>query len=463
MNNIAEALGGVHAVIPLSQIELSDRGRGDYGDLNELALSIKELGQLQNLVLCENPKSKEDGGEAYKPFKLLAGGRRFRAMTELLKMEEANCLIFSRPLDELELLEIEYEENARRKSLEWKEDVDFKSRIHTLRVAKFGKKVTTESNLDAASGGASIRDTARELGVSHTTMAVDVKLSEASTANPDLFSECKTKKDAYKMLKLAQETLIRAELAKRTVAKADGEPSSKLKSLIDRYVVADFFEGVKHLPDGCFNLVEIDPPYAVALHDIKRNTSKAADLIERRADYNEVLATDYVSFIDRTLVECYRVMSDHAWLILWHAPDPWFEVLYQLLEKNHFSATRLCGHWIKPIGQTNQPSRYLANACEDFFYAWKGAPTLARAGRTNVFSYAPVPAMKKVHPTERPLELMQEVLSTFAWEGSRILVPFLGSGKTLLAAETLSMNAVGFELSASYKEAFIVQASEMIR
>ena len=58
---------------------------------------------------------------------------------------------------------------------------------------------------------------------------------------------------------------------------------------------------------------------------------------------------------------------------------------------------------------------------------------------------------------------MQEIISTFAWEGSRVLVPFLGSGKTLIAAETLSMNAVGFELSTSYKEGFVVQASELIR
>lgn len=461
MNKIADALGGVHAVVSLADIELSDRGREDYGNLNELACSLKELGQLQNLVLIQNPKRDEDGGTAYKPFKLLAGGRRFRAMSELLNWTEANCLIFSRPLDELELLEIEYEENSRRKNLEWKEDCDFKRRIHDLRVTKFGQKITTATSLDAAEGGSSIRDTARELGISHTAMAVDVKLSKASDANPELFAGCKTKKDAYKLLKLAQETMIRGELAKRTINNANLEPTSKLKSLLDRYVIGDFFEKAPKLPDGAFQLVEIDPPYAVALHDLKRGDG--ADTQERRTDYNEVLASDYIDFMRRTLTQCYRVMAEHSWLILWHAPDPWAEVLYQLLEQAHFSTTRLTGKWIKPIGQTNQPSRYLANACEEFFYAWKGSPTLARAGRTNIFPFNPVPATRKVHPTERPLELMQEILSTFAWEGSRVLVPFLGSGKTLLAAETLSMNAIGFELSASYKEGFIVQASEMIR
>jgi DNA modification methylase len=452
MNRIAEALGGVHAVVPLNEIELSGRGRGDYGDLNELACSIRELGQLQNLVLIQQDN------EALKPFRVLAGGRRFRAMKELLEWEEANCLIFSRELSELELLEIEYEENSRRKSLTWKEDTDFKARIHDLRVQKYGEKIS-RSDSNASDVGASIRDTARELGISHTTMAIDHKLSKMSDEHPDLFAQCKTKKDAYKMMKLAQEAIIRTELSKRMTSGAAKSPGSKLSSLLDRFVVGDFFEGVKALPNNSFNLVEIDPPYAIALHDIKRGDG--VDTAADRLHYNEVLASDYVNFLDATLAECYRVMSDHSWLLIWFAPDPWFETIYTLIEKNNFSTTRLVGHWIKPSGQTNHPSKYLANACEDFFYAWKGSPTLARAGRTNVFAYNPVPATKKIHPTERPLELMQEILSTFAWEGSRILVPFLGSGKTILAAESLSMLAVGFELSKQYKEAFIIQASEM--
>jgi site-specific DNA-methyltransferase (adenine-specific) len=452
MKSIAEALGGAHAVIPLADIEVSNRGRTDYGDLNDLALSLKEHGQLQNLVVRMNDDS------AIKPFKLLAGGRRYAAMTKL-EWTEANCLIFSHDLDELELLEIEFEENMRRKNLSWKEEVDFKNKIHALRVAKYGQKVS-RSAADATEAGASFRDTARELGVSHTTMAIDCKLSQASEAQPELFKDCKTKQDAIKILKLAQETMIRAELAKRTTANAS-HASSNLNQVLDRYVIGDFFEGVKALPDRSFHLVEIDPPYAIALHDIKGGGGVDTKLA--RESYNEVLASDYLNFMDRTLAACYRVMSEHSWLILWHAPDPWFEPLYMLLEKNNFSSTRLTGKWIKPIGQTNQPSRYLANACEDFFYAWKGSPTLARAGRTNVFQYNPVPASRKSHPTERPLELMQELLATFAWEGSRILVPFLGSGKTILAAATLSMLAVGFELSPSYKDAFTVLAGELLK
>jgi site-specific DNA-methyltransferase (adenine-specific) len=93
-----------------------------------------------------------------------------------------------------------------------------------------------------------------------------------------------------------------------------------------------------------------------------------------------------------------------------------------------------------------------------FFYAWKGQPALNKAGRSNEFHFSPVPANQKSHPTERPIELMKEIYDTFAFSGSRILIPFLGSGNGLLAANQLGMSACGFELSKSYKDSFLVKA-----
>jgi len=57
-----------------------------------------------------------------------------------------------------------------------------------------------------------------------------------------------------------------------------------------------------------------------------------------------------------------------------------------------------------------------------------------------------VSSEKKIHPTERPIEMIQEVLQTFTQANSRVFVPFLGSGNTLLAANNAQMNAFGFDL-----------------
>ena len=66
------------------------------------------------------------------------------------------------------------------------------------------------------------------------------------------------------------------------------------------------------------------------------------------------------------------------------------------------------------------------------------------------------------HPTERPIELIQEILATFGVPGSRVLVPFLGSGNTLLAAANLKMSAVGYEIAEENRAAFVLNVERQI-
>ena len=104
---------------------------------------------------------------------------------------------------------------------------------------------------------------------------------------------------------------------------------------------------------------------------------------------------------------------------------------------------------------------HLANSYEMFFYAWKGRPALNRAGRKNEFNYSPVPPQNKTHPTERPLDLMKDIYDTFAFPGSRILIPFLGSGVGLIAGHELGMSSIGFELGKGYRDSFLVKVNSM--
>lgn len=95
-----------------------------------------------------------------------------------------------------------------------------------------------------------------------------------------------------------------------------------------------------------------------------------------------------------------------------------------------------------------------------FFYGYKGGGRIKKGGRANVFNYKPVSAGRKIHPTERPIEMIQEVLSTFGSPGDRVLVPYLGSGNTLLASANLQMTSFGYDLSKEYKDRFITKVHE---
>jgi len=60
----------------------------------------------------------------------------------------------------------------------------------------------------------------------------------------------------------------------------------------------------------------------------------------------------------------------------------------------------------------------------------------------------------KVHPTQKPLPLMQWCLSWLP-DAKTVLDPFMGSGTTLVAAKMEGRQAVGIELSEKYCEAAV--------
>jgi DNA modification methylase len=59
---------------------------------------------------------------------------------------------------------------------------------------------------------------------------------------------------------------------------------------------------------------------------------------------------------------------------------------------------------------------------------------------------------KNLHPATFPISLAKKVISLFSHEGELVLDPFVGSGTTLLAAQDLNRNAIGFDLQEKYVE-----------
>ena len=57
---------------------------------------------------------------------------------------------------------------------------------------------------------------------------------------------------------------------------------------------------------------------------------------------------------------------------------------------------------------------------------------------------------KDLHPATFPISLAKKIIQLFSHEGELILDPFVGSGTSLLAAQDLNRNAVGFDLLENY-------------
>lgn len=59
---------------------------------------------------------------------------------------------------------------------------------------------------------------------------------------------------------------------------------------------------------------------------------------------------------------------------------------------------------------------------------------------------------KSIHPATFPINLAKKVIELFTHKGELVLDPFVGSGTTLIAAQDLDRNAVGFDLKHDYIE-----------
>lgn len=65
---------------------------------------------------------------------------------------------------------------------------------------------------------------------------------------------------------------------------------------------------------------------------------------------------------------------------------------------------------------------------------------------------------RKIHPTQKPVKLIEKLIRIFTDEGDVVIDPCAGSGSTIVAANNLNRRAYGFEI----KKEFFNQANEWI-
>lgn len=435
-------------VIPMAAIEEGERFRKDYGDLKELEYSIQTKGLIQPIVVCYNDNPE-------KPYKLIAGGRRFRAATNL-NLTDIQARIFTDELTELELRVIELAENTIRKDMAWQEQSCLQRQIHLLQQELHGAALPGSANKSSEGGtvGWRLEDTAKMLGISTGSLSQNMRLAEKVEKFSDLgWEKCKTQADAVKMANTIDETLARLELKKRAEKQMENKSATLNSQLYDNYVISDAVDFLKKQQDEMFHFAEIDPPYSIDLTNVKNNNDCDG--------YVEIHENAYLIFMRKVLEETYRVLRPSAYAILWFGPDPWFEHLYKLATDVGFKTNRIPGVWIKPSGQSKVPNLLLANAYEMFFILRKGSPVLAKSGRINVFDFPPVTPTSKYHPTQKPIELLVELYKTFTFENSRVIVPFAGSGVSLLAGAVSKRPAIGADISEEFKPSYMQAVDEL--
>ncbi len=202
------------------------------------------------------------------------------------------------------------------------------------------------------------------------------------------------------------------------------------------------------LPDE-INCIITDPPYGI---DFASNFAQNAIAVERfnvklKNDDNPQLAIDgFIATMEKIipkLAENADVYVFSSWQVYpeWKlAVESLGLELKQLLvwEKGYPGLGDLEGNW----------------GCghELILYAKRGNRPVAYRRRA-VITIDRVAANKNIHPTEKPLALLEMLIEMSTDEGDTIVDPYAGSGSTIFAAQRLNRVGIGIEIDPTYAEA----------
>lgn len=198
-----------------------------------------------------------------------------------------------------------------------------------------------------------------------------------------------------------------------------------------------------------------DPPYEAHMHAAKRGVKVYGSDRRIRIDgHANPPPVDFAS-IDgvREPAAHLMVKACSGWLLIFCTPEgitPWRDAI----EAEGARYKRAC-FWYKPDSAPQFNGQGPAFAVEAFVTAWcgDGLSKWNGGGRRNLFEH-PTNARDRhgVHPTEKPVGLMCELVDLFTQRDALILDPFMGSGTTGVAAVKRGRRFIGIENNPAYFE-----------
>lgn len=205
------------------------------------------------------------------------------------------------------------------------------------------------------------------------------------------------------------------------------------------------------LADGCADLAIIDPPYEVSRETNFRSgaaTGRDTDRFRVSMDFGE---WDWgCPGLGEAIQGLYRALRDGGTLVCFY--DVWKVTgLRGYFEAAGFKQLRLI-EWLKtnPV-PINSKVNYLTNAREIAVVGVKkGKPTFNSEYDDGVYKYPICHDAGRFHPTQKPLELIEELVRKHSNGGDLVLDCFSGSGTTAVASLRNGRRFAGCELDRSY-------------
>jgi site-specific DNA-methyltransferase (adenine-specific) len=206
----------------------------------------------------------------------------------------------------------------------------------------------------------------------------------------------------------------------------------------DSFVNGDCLAVLETLPNNSIDIVITDPPYGISY---KSNRSKFDDAITKRGLLNDG-ADEAFTLLDKTCEVLSRKCAENSHLYFFCSWSV-FSQFEKIISEYFTIKTPIV--WDKGNKGSGDLENDWGNQTEIIIFCIQGKKTI-NYRRGNILSVPRLHSSKMVHPTQKPIELINELLDVSYFKGDFVVDPFMGSGATIHACNAKSIRALGVEL-----------------
>ncbi len=241
-----------------------------------------------------------------------------------------------------------------------------------------------------------------------------------------------------------------------------------LKSYLNRVIVGDCIEKMNELPPESIDLVFADPPYNLQLNgDLERPNQTKVDGVKESWDKFKSIF-EYDNFTKKWMSSARRILKPNGSIWVIGSYHNIFRLGYILQNLEFWLLNDVVWRKVNPM--PNFRGRRFTNAHETLIWASKTKTS------KYTFNYEAMKSLngdlqmrsdwslpictgderlknkdgKKVHPTQKPENLLNRVIMSSTNIGDVVLDPFFGTGTTGAVAKKLSRAFIGIEQDAKY-------------
>lgn len=207
-------------------------------------------------------------------------------------------------------------------------------------------------------------------------------------------------------------------------------------SISENIINGNSLEILETLEDNCIDIVLTDPPYGI---NYVSNRSEF-DSVTKRGLMND--GVEAFELLEKTCEILSRKCSINSHLYFFCSFSV-FSKFESIISKYFIIKTPLV--WDKGNKGSGDLENDWGNQVELVIYCTKGKKGINNR-KGNLLFYPRLHTTKMVHPTQKPIELLSEILSVSYKEGDFIVDPFMGSGSTIKACNLLKAKSLGIEL-----------------